>query len=386
MITGPISFASDPLKTKGRLYPEIPTPYRNEFQRDKDRIIHSNAFRRLEYKTQVFINHEGDHYRNRLTHSIEVASIARSIAGTLALSEDLAECVALAHDLGHTPFGHAGEEALNACMKDHGGFCHNAHAIKLLTKLERRYAAYDGLNLTWEVLDGIAKHNGPLTGHIEESIAEYNALHDLELSKFSSTEAQVAALADDIAYHGHDLEDGMRAGIFSVDDLMELDFVQKYVLIIRSRFAKLDDMRLIYEVVRALTHDLIDDLLDQTRGNIKKFAVKTPEDVRNLDVGLVAFSDKGATYMKAIKDFLFRKVYRHTKITRVTFKCKIVVQKLFELYINNPECMSAEWVTRIGDTQSASKARVVSDYIAGMTDRHAIREYQTFYNLTFNND
>lgn len=378
------NFASWPSKTRGRLYPEIPTLYRNEFQRDKDRIIHSNAFRRLEYKTQVFVNHEGDHYRNRLTHSIEVASLARSIAGALNLSEDLAECIALAHDLGHTPFGHAGEEALNSCMEEYGGFCHNAHAIKLLTELERRYAAYDGLNLTWEVLDGIAKHNGPLTEGIPEAIMNYNRENDLELHTFSSAEAQVAALSDDIAYHGHDIEDGMRAGLFSLEELSELDFMYHYIKQVQDKFPKTSRNRVIYEVVRSFNHDMINDLLHTTRNNIKEYAIETPNDVRMLQKPLVEFSDEGFAKIGMIKQFLFSKVYRHQRVLIVTLKCKQVVQKLFEVYMNNPDCMPNEWKESV-NTSKYTKERIIADYIAGMTDRYAIKEFQVFYNLTFSN-
>lgn len=378
------SYACAPSNTKGRLYKEIKTPYRNEFQRDKDRIIHSNAFRRLEYKTQVFVNHEGDHYRNRLTHSIEVASVARSLASALELSEDLAECVALAHDLGHTPFGHAGEDALDECMKDFGGFCHNAHSIKLLTSLEQRYAAYDGLNLTWEVLDGIAKHNGPLTKDIPEAIAQYNALHDLKLNEYSSAEAQVAALADDIAYHGHDLEDGIRAGLFTIDDLEELDFIHEFVCTVRKRFPNLPAGKMIYEVIRHLTHHFIDDLLFMARTNIKKHGIESEQDIRHLGSTLVEFSDDVLKQIISIKDFLMRRVYRNHRVTVVAFKCKHVVSKLFELYMDNQQCMPPEWQLRI-TAGKETKPRIISDYIAGMTDRYAIKEYQNFYNLTFSN-
>lgn len=380
----PASYACIPSNTKGRLHKEIKTPYRNEFQRDKDRIIHSNAFRRLEYKTQVFVNHEGDHYRNRLTHSIEVASVARSLASALDLSEDLAECVALAHDLGHTPFGHAGEDALDECMKEFGGFCHNAHSIKLLTSLEQRYAAYDGLNLTWEVLDGIAKHNGPLVKDIPEAIVQYNSLHDLKLNEHSSAEAQVAALADDIAYHGHDLEDGIRAGLFTIDALEELDFIHEFVGAVRKKFPNLPAGKMIYEVIRHLTHHFIDDLLFMTHTNIKKHGIESEEDVRKLGSTLVEFSDDVLKQIVSIKDFLMRHVYRNHRVTVVSFKCKHVVKKLFELYMNNQQCMPPEWQLRI-KAQKETKPRIISDYIAGMTDRYAIKEYQNFYNLAFSN-
>lgn len=378
------SFASNPLKTKGRLYPEIATPYRNEFQRDKDRIIHSNAFRRLEYKTQVFINHEGDHYRNRLTHSIEVASVARSLAGALGLFEDLAECIALAHDLGHTPFGHAGEDALNESMRDYGGFSHNAHTIKILTCLEQRYAAYDGLNLTWEVLDGIAKHNGPLTGSLSEAIVEYNKIQDLKLEEFSSAEAQVAALSDDIAYNGHDLEDGIRSGLISIDDLEEIKFLDEYITNIKRKYPDLDPKRMIYETVRHLNHYLINDLLTTSRANISKYKIETSEDVRLLGRPLIEFSEEGLAQMNLIRNFLRKNIYKTQYVSVIAYKCKRVVTGLFDLYMDSPDCMPIEWQNRIS-LEKDSKPRIISDYVAGMTDRFAIKEFESFNNLTFNN-
>lgn len=378
------SFASNPLNTKGRLYPEVSTPYRNEFQRDKDRIIHSNAFRRLEYKTQVFINHEGDHYRNRLTHSVEVASVARSLAGALGLFEDLAECIALAHDLGHTPFGHAGEDALNESMKTYGGFSHNAHTIKILTSLEQRYAAYDGLNLTWEVLDGIAKHNGPLTGKLDEAISEYNQIQDLYLDQYSSAEAQVAALSDDIAYNGHDLEDGIRSGLISIDSLEEIKFLHEYIVNIKKKYPDLSPKRMIYETIRHLNHYLINDLLTASRANILKYKVQTPEDVRLLGRPLIEFSEEGLAQMNLIRKFLTTNIYRTQYISIITLKCKRVVAGLFELYMASPECLPMEWQNRIALAKD-TKPRIISDYIAGMTDRFAIKEFESFNNLTFNN-
>jgi dGTPase len=380
------SFACDPEKSRGRLYAENPTPYRNEFQRDKDRIIHSNAFRRLEYKTQVFVNHEGDHYRNRLTHSIEVASIARSIATALGLSADLAESIALAHDMGHTPFGHAGEEALNECMKLYGGFSHNAHSIKLLTKLEQRYAAYDGLNLSWEVLEGIAKHNGPVIDHIPQIIAEYNIMHNLDLGHYSSTEAQIAALADDIAYHGHDLEDAVRADLVRIDDLMEIDFLADYITAVKNKYCNLHQNRLIYETIRFLNHYFVDNLLAMTKQNIKKYQIITEQDVRSIHMPLVTFSHEAEARLFLIKQFLFSKVYLNEKVTIVTFKARQVVKRLFDLYMNSPECLPSEWYISAKDRNDTEKASVVADYIAGMTDRYAIRECQSLCNLTFSNN
>ncbi len=379
------SYACEPAKTRGRLYPELPTPYRNEFQRDKDRIIHSNAFRRLEYKTQVFVNHEGDHYRNRLTHSIEVASIARSVAEALGLSPDLAEAISLAHDMGHTPFGHAGEEALDECMKDYGGFCHNAQSIKLLTFLEQRYAAYDGLNLTWELLEGIAKHNGPLTGYIPEAITSYNAKHNLEIHTYASSEAQVSSLSDDIAYHGHDIEDAVRADLLRIDDLEELPFLSEYINRVRAKYSNLHINRLVYELIRYLNHYFVDDLLATTRKNIKDNNIETIEDIRNMSSPIVAFSNDAEERLQTIKKFLFKKVYHHEKVLTMTFQAKQVVRKLFDLYMNFPESMPYEWQESIKGKIELERARTISDYIAGMTDRYAIRECQTLCNLKFEN-
>lgn len=378
------TFATNPLNVNSRLYKEEPTPYRNEFQRDKDRIIHSNAFRRSEYKTQVFINHEGDHYRNRLTHSIEVASVARSIAGALNLSEDLAECIALAHDLGHPPFGHAGEEALDHAMKEYGGFCHNAHSIKILTSLEGRYAAYDGLNLTWEVLEGITKHNGPVTEPIQEAVAEYNKIHNLRLSEFSSAEAQVASFSDDIAYIGHDLEDGIRSKLFTIDDLQELEFIYEFIQIITQKNPNLEASRVIYEAIRYSNHYFINDLLKTSKDNIVNYEIKTPEDVRLLGKPLIEFSPEATIRMQRIKDFLRKTVYHNHYISTISFKCKKVVEGLFKLYMENPECLPPRWQIRIKNAEK-SKARIISDYIAGMTDRFAIKEYSSFHNLSFDN-
>lgn len=379
------SFASDPSKTLGRLYPEISTPYRNEFQRDKDRIIHSNAFRRLEYKTQVFVNHEGDHYRNRLTHSIEVASLSRSIAGALDLSEDLAECIALAHDLGHTPFGHKGEDALNASMKNHGGFSHNAHSIKLLTMLEERYAAYQGLNLTWEVLDGIAKHNGPImTSEVPESIKQYNDLHDLKLSEYSSAEAQVASFSDDIAYNGHDLEDGIRSGLFDLEDLQELEFIYEYISKVKKEYPTLAASRIIYEAIRHLNHYLINDLLTMSRYNIKKYNIEIVDDIRLLGSPVIEFSDEALSRIKRIKNFLSTNVYNNHHVSIVALKCQRVVTELFNIYIDTPKFLPKSWQDKIIEGKE-TKYRIVSDYIAGMTDRFAIKEFSSLHNLTFIN-
>lgn len=378
-------YACDPLATKGRLYPEQTTPYRNQFQRDKDRIIHTNAFRRLQYKTQVFINHEGDHYRNRLTHSIEVSGVARSLARALGFCEDLAECVALSHDLGHTPFGHAGEDALDAAMSGYGGFCHNAHSIKLLTSIEKRYAAYNGINLTWEVLEGTAKHNGPVIKDVPLAITEYNKLHPLDLDKYASGEAQIASLSDDIAYHCHDLEDGIRAKLFTLEDLNEIYILRDILKNIHDKFPHESDNCKIYEIVRELAHILINDLVAQTEANIKIYSISSEDDIRNLGRPVISFSEKINNILAEIKTFLFKKVYRHPKVALVTYRCKIVVTKLFNVYFENPQCLPFEWQQKIVNGDDTSKARVIADYIAGMTDRYAIKEYNSLYNFSFQN-
>lgn len=378
------AYACLPHNSKGRVYSERNTPYRNEFERDRDRIIHSNAFKRLQYKTQVFVNHEGDHYRNRMTHSMEVSSIARSLCKALKLCEDLAEGVALAHDLGHTPFGHAGEDALNECMKDFGGFSHNAHSFKILTQIEQKYAAYDGLNLTWEVLEGVVKHNGP----VEKSkpfayIFDYDKEHPLDLHKRSSAESQVAALADDIAYICHDLEDSIKAEIISYKDLEEVGFVDKYIHDVRDMYKDINDDRLIYEVGRKLTHHLIESLLFQTQENIEKHNIKTEEDIRELDVQLVEFTESTFQEVKQIKDFLMKKVYKHHRVASVTLQSQNVIRDLFKLYVENIELLPFSWRAMIDGADEWSKMSIIADYIAGMTDRFAIKQYQTFYNLNF---
>jgi dGTPase len=379
------SYAVDPSNSRGRLFNEYPTAYRNEFERDHDRIIHSKAFRRLQYKTQVFINHEGDHYRNRLTHSIEVSTVARSIAKTLNLSSDLAETIGLAHDLGHTPFGHAGEVALNKCMQDYGGFSHNAHSLKILTKVEKRYAAYDGLNLTWEVLEGIVKHNGPLINNIPEYIVEYDSQHNLDLTHYSSAEAQIASLADDISYISHDLEDSVGAKIIDFNHLTEIKFIDQYAFDIKSQFENITTTQLIYEVVRKLISDLIDDLLLQTNNNLQKQKIITTDDIRHLDYQLVDFTDEAKERIVKIKQFLYDKVYKHNKLTSMLLKCQRIVQDLFKIYMDNIDLLPFSWKELIIPGNTKSKAGIIADYIAGMTDRFAIQEHQDIYSFNSNN-
>ncbi len=378
------TYACDPQKSRGRFNPEEPTLFRNNFQMDRDRIVHSNAFRRLEYKTQVFVNHEGDHYRNRLTHSMEVAVLARLIARALRVSEDLAEAIALAHDMGHTPFGHAGEEALNACMQNFGGFDHNAHSIKLLTSLEDRYANFDGLNLSWEVLEGIAKHNGPLIKELPIGIKEYNDKHDLELNKFSSIEAQLASLADDIAYHSHDIEDGIRARLLTIEDLESIEITSMFITQIKSAHSNIPFPRLVYEITRKLTHYLVTDLITTTQANIENYKIHTEVDVRELGKPIVEFSPRVSKENKLIKELLFEKVYKNHQVILMKLKAQKVVKDLFNLCMETPECMPPEWQARIKIKTPQGKARIISDYIAGMTDRYALREFESFFNLSSN--
>ncbi len=381
-----MSYACLPENSLGRLYPEHPTPYRNEFERDRDRIIHANAFKRLQYKTQVFVNHEGDHYRNRMTHSVEVSTIARSLCKALGLCEDLAEGVALAHDLGHTPFGHAGEEALNQCMQDYGGFSHNAHSFKILTYLEQKYAAYDGLNLTWEVLEGIVKHNGPIVKTDAYAfIYEYDNQHKLDLEKHSSAESQVASVSDDIAYICHDLEDSIKAEIVEYSDLEEITFVDKYIHEVRKTYPNISDSRLIYEVCRKLTHHLIESLLLQTRENIQKYKITSEQDIRTLGHQLVEFTPETTEEIKLIKDFLMKRVYKHHRVTSVTLQSKVVIRDLFKLYSQNIELLPFGWRNMIRERNEQAKMSTIADYIAGMTDRFAIKQYQAFYNMNFAN-
>lgn len=376
------SYACSYDKTRGRLYPEEPTPYRNEFERDRDRIIHSNAFKRLQYKTQVFVNYEGDHYRNRLIHSIEVSTIAKSLAKTLNLCEDLAETIGLAHDLGHTPFGHAGEKALSDCMQNYGGFSHNAHALRILTYLEQKYAAFDGLNLTWEVLEGIVKHNGPITKDVPEYIALYNSKHDLGITNYSSAESQLSSLSDDIAYICHDLEDSVRQGIITFDDLSEIEFLDKIVFDIKSQFHGINTSKLIYEVVRKLMHHLVESLLNQTKDNLKKQKIETDKDIRSLNYQLVDFTDDVKKEILLIKNFLLNKVYEQRNMLAVIIKCQKIVKGLFDAYLENIHLLPYDWQNLLAGKNQKEKVTIIGDYIAGMTDRFAIKEYQALFSVT----
>jgi dGTPase len=376
------AYASDPEASRGRLHREPESPTRSAFQRDRDRIIHSAAFRRLQYKTQVFVYHEGDHYRTRLTHSLEVAQIARSLCRSLGLDEDLAEALALAHDLGHTPFGHAGEEALDAAMAGFGGFDHNGQTLRIITKLEARYAAFDGLNLTWETLEGIAKHNGPLAAGrgdvagLPWAVAEYAAAQDLELHTWPGIEAQVAALSDDIAYHSHDVDDGLRAGLFAVADLAPVKLVGPILSEVARRHPGLDPQRLIHESKRRLIDAMVADVLAETRRRLDAARPRSAAEVRALGRPVVGFSAAMADDNRALKEFLFERMYRHERVNRMTARARRVVTELFAALIGDPAKLPPDWQARTDGAGGTATARRVADYIAGMTDRFALGEHR----------
>ncbi len=374
---GRAPYASKPEGSRGRLYPEAEHELRSPFQRDRDRIIHSTAFRRLKHKTQVFVYHEGDHYRTRLTHSLEVAQVARTAARALGLDEDLAEALALAHDLGHTPFGHAGEEALNAEMAPYGGFSHNDQTLRILTRLERTYAEFDGLNLTWETLEGTAKHNGPLDP-VPPSIAEYDARHKLLLRTFPGPEAQIASLADDVAYNNHDLDDGLRAGLFSIADLAEVPLVGPVFAEVTRRYPGIDEARLIHESIRRLIDRMVRDLIAETGKNLAESGVKSADDIRNLGRPVAGFSAEMRGHDRALKQFLYRRMYRHYRVNRMSSKAHRVVHELFCLFLAEPECLPDEWRPP-PKADAAAHARIVADYLAGMTDRFALDEHRRLF-------
>jgi dGTPase len=380
-------WATDPARTRGRLYAEPESATRTPFQRDRDRIVHASAFRRLKQKTQVFIAHEGDHFRTRLTHSLEVAQIARSVARTLGLDEDLAETVALAHDLGHPPFGHSGEEELDECMKAYEGFDHNAQTLRVLTKLEARYPRWDGLNLTWETLEGVVKHNGPLVSARRKfealplAIREYAAEQDLELGTWSGPEAQVAALADDVAYNNHDIDDGLRAGLFTVDDLAEVPFVGDTFASVRKEYPDVAPERQIGEAVRRLIGARIADLVAETQRRADAAKPKSAEDVRAMDGPIVAFSAEMRAHETALRRFLMGRMYRHFRVARMRSHAKRIVRELFTLFLAEPETLPDKWRDRTAGAGTSATARVVCDYIAGMTDAYAVEEHKRLFDL-----
>ena len=375
-------YACDGDASRGRLHAEPPAKTRSPFRRDCDRVIHSAAFRRLKHKTQVFVFHEGDHYRTRLTHSLEVAQIARALARQLGLDEDLTETLALAHDLGHPPFGHAGERALDACLKEAGGFDHNAQSLRVVTALERRYPAFDGLNLTWEALEGIVKHNGPLTRAIPVGIAEFDRAYDLELWSFASLEAQVAGIADDIAYDAHDIDDGLRARLFQLDELRAMPLTARMIDEIDRRYPHLDDDRRAAELVRELISYLIGAVFREARKRLEIAQPNSADDVRRYGDQLIAFSPEVAEAESAIKAFLKLRMYRHQWVMRVMGDAEQIVSNLFVRYQKSPSDLPAEWLEGAESETEGARARRIGNFIAGMTDRFALIEHQRLFDST----
>lgn len=384
-------FATDPWTTRGRLFPEAGSLTRSEFQRDRDRIVHTTAFRRLKHKTQVFISPDGDHYRTRLTHTIEVAQIARALARALRLDEDLAEGVALVHDFGHTPFGHTGEDALDAVLQPYGGFDHNAQSLRIVTKLERRYAEYDGINLTWESLEGLVKHNGPLVDAqgngikrpVPLPILEYCQLQDLEIGSYASLEAQVAAIADDIAYNTHDIDDGLRAGYLTFEMLEEVPFLSSLMAQVRAKYPALDKDRFAHEIMRRQITHMVEDVIGVAQHNLARLIPQSAAEIRAADFTVATFSPDMAETDRQIKKLLFAHIYRHPEIMRIRAGATQIVTDLFHRYMETPaEMQSHYWVDSISGMSEAAKARHVGDYLAGMTDSYALRTHQRLFDHT----
>jgi dGTPase len=381
------AYAADPRTSRGRLYDEPSSPSRSPFARDRDRILHAAAFRRLNYKTQVFVYHEGDHYRSRLTHSLEVAQIARALARTLRLDEDLTEALALAHDLGHPPFGHAGERALDAAMAGKGGFDHNAQSLRVVTELEKKYASFDGLNLTFETLEGMVKHNGPLLGHgvskpVPEPILAYCSKQDLDLATFASVEAQAAALADDIAYNSHDVDDGYRASFFTVADLAEVPIAARALEEVRRVHPGIDGTRLLYETNRRLITAMIDDVTAETGRRLDALSPRAIDDVRQAENAVVAFSPRMQSELDLLRAFLTARVYRAPRIDRIMSDAARVVAELFARYSEDPPALPPEWHEHAPPPGTRPYARHIADFIAGMTDRYALAEHRRLFDAT----
>jgi dGTPase len=387
-------FASDPGCSRGRLHVEPASATRNPFRRDCDRIIHATAFRRLAHKTQVFVFHEGDHFRTRLTHTLEVTQIARALARALGLDEDLAEALALAHDLGHPPFGHAGERALDGCLTLYGGFDHNAQALRVVTVLERRYAEFDGLNLTWETHEGLVKHNGPLTDAtgapigryrdrgVPQAIRQHLKVQDLELWTFAGAEAQAAAIADDIAYDAHDIDDGLRAGLFELDDISAVPLVGEILVEIRSLYPGLNDARVVHELVRRMIANMIEDVITESNWRLAALEPRSADAIRSADGPCVGFSPPMQAADRAIKEFLFARMYRHERVMRIMADAEAVVRELFGRYNTQPRDLPAEWSHMLPGTDGPARARLIADFMAGMTDRYALIEHARLFDST----
>lgn len=379
------SFAEDSSLSLGRKVAEAESRTRTPFARDRDRIIHATAFRRLKEKTQVFVAHEGDHFRTRLTHSLEVAQVARSLATALGLEADLAETIALAHDLGHPPFGHAGEDELQIQMEAFGGFDHNVQTFRVVTKLERRYPRWEGLNLTWETLEGVIKHNGPVSEKLDRpswnAIAEFDKDYDLGLSTWASAEAQVAALADDIAYNNHDVDDGVQAGLFRLEELLDVPLIGPILASVYKDYPDLDPVIIRLEAVRRMIGAMVDDVLAETHRRALASKVGSADDVRNLDHALVAFSREMVEDLSRLREFLMNRMYRHWRVNRTRSQARRILAEMFQLFMAEPDVLPTEWFARSQNRDQAGRARVVCDYIAGMTDRFAIEEHRKLFHL-----
>lgn len=385
------AYACRPDQSRGRVYKEPDSRFRTAFQRDRDRIIHSSAFRRLKYKTQVFVYHEGDHYRTRLTHTLEVAQVTRTIARALMVNEDLAEGIALAHDLGHTPFAHIGEEYLQACMKNYGGFDHNDQSLRLLTTLERKYPKWQGLNLSWETLEGVVKHNGPILKKgakkitLHPGVAALQKQVDLELDGYASVEAQVAAISDDIAYNNHDVEDGLRAGLFTLQDLAEMPLLGGILKDIKKEYGDLEERYIVNEMIRDMIGAMVNDVLKESRSRLKSLSPKSADDVRGAKRVMVTFSEPMRKQVDELRAFLFERMYRHYSVMRIWLKVERIVTDLFKAFHDNYMLLPEHWQQRVkeqgGHKNATIRARIVADYIAGMTDRYAIREHEKMFDL-----
>jgi len=364
--------------SKGRLHNENESENRNPYQRDRDRVIHSDSFRLLKHKTQVFLAHTGDYYRTRLTHSLEVSQISRSISRRLGLDEDLAEVLALSHDLGHPPFAHSGEEILNECMNDYDGFDHNAQTLRILTSLEERYPLFNGLNLTWETLEGVVKHNGPLLDpHIV--IKEYNKLHDLELNTYPGLEAQIASLSDDIAYNNHDIDDGFRAGFISLDDLKNIELFSEIIKEINSEFKGIDNYMIVKELIRRLIGLMVNDLIKNTKKNISKVNPKNAEEIRSHNGLIASFSDFFISQDTQIRNFLRSRVYEHNSIEKERVKSMRIIEEIFSKLIKNIDLLPIKLKEKCDSPYSKITARVICDYIASMTDRSVVENHARLY-------
>ena len=388
---GRAAYATDPAASRGRLVDEHESRTRTPFQRDRDRIVHSTAFRRLKHKTQVFFSHESDHYRTRLTHTIEVAQIARALARAFRVDEDLSEAIALVHDFGHTPFGHTGEDVLNECMAAYGGFDHNAQALRVVTKLEWRYAEFDGLNLTWETLEGLVKHNGPLrdpqtgadvSGPVPQTILNYCELQDLEIDRHAGLEAQLAAIADDIAYNTHDIDDGLRAGLLNFDMLNDVALTREIIAEVNGLYPGLDDYRRGHETTRRLMTRMVEDVILQTQQNLARLNPRSAADIYSAGRTVACFSPKMAELEAELKAFMFRNMYRHPNVMRVRAQAEQVVRDLYAAFMASPEEMGGRWASHLTSLDEHAVARRVSDYLAGMTDTFALAEHRRLFDHT----